>query len=229
MLRLACEEAARKAQPVQPPHALHDASHSERSGHGTKRRRLDSPVTGSDDEAIVVPSSPAPSGSPTSDTLPGALLSHPSACVSWTVAAVLVLSRCTLELGRRAVQIKCTLWPVYVYGAPAYEPRECVSCVSRGQKPLLLDSSARLMTNGVRGLRAIHVAFARWTPHSCRAYGSYTSDINAEPAIRGYAATLSLPGLYTSVTCADQSPTRHRALSSMPEAGVLPEDQWAPR
>ncbi|RDX52710.1 hypothetical protein OH76DRAFT_1433474 [Lentinus brumalis] len=74
MLRLACEEAARKAQPVQPPHALHDASHSERSGHGTKRRRLDSPVTGSDDEAIVVPSSPAPSGSPTSDTLPDTVL-----------------------------------------------------------------------------------------------------------------------------------------------------------
>ncbi|KAI0692989.1 hypothetical protein C8T65DRAFT_816263 [Cerioporus squamosus] len=72
ILRLACEEAARKAQPVQPSHPRHDSAHSERSGN--KRRRLDSPNTGSEDEVIVVPSSPAPSGSFVSDALPDTVL-----------------------------------------------------------------------------------------------------------------------------------------------------------
>ncbi|RPD59166.1 hypothetical protein L226DRAFT_488681 [Lentinus tigrinus ALCF2SS1-7] len=72
ILRLASEEAARKAQPPQPPHARHDSSHSERTGN--KRRRLQSPVIVSEDEVIVVPSSPAPSGSSISDSLPDTVL-----------------------------------------------------------------------------------------------------------------------------------------------------------
>ncbi|OJT07267.1 Postreplication repair E3 ubiquitin-protein ligase rad18 [Trametes pubescens] len=65
ILRLANEEHARKTRPELPKSAKAHPNEPPR-----KRKRSGSPVSVSDDEPIVVSSSPAPSGSATPDSLP---------------------------------------------------------------------------------------------------------------------------------------------------------------
>ncbi|KAI0637400.1 hypothetical protein C8Q77DRAFT_1155241 [Trametes polyzona] len=65
ILRLAIEEHERKTRPKPP---VSRTSHSREPPR--KRRRSNSPAGLSDDDVVIVPSSPAPSGSATPDTLP---------------------------------------------------------------------------------------------------------------------------------------------------------------
>ncbi|KAI0806934.1 hypothetical protein C8Q74DRAFT_1342039 [Fomes fomentarius] len=63
ILRLSREEEARKARPPQYPHPRENSNSNQLGQGANKRRRLHSPPSESDDDVLLVPSSPAPSGS----------------------------------------------------------------------------------------------------------------------------------------------------------------------
>lgn len=85
ILRLSREEEARKARPPQHPHPRQNSDSNQLGQGANKRRRLHSPPSESDDNVLLVPSSPAPSGSsapPESDVPAGKHTRYPSSCAS---------------------------------------------------------------------------------------------------------------------------------------------------